>query len=112
MQTPQAIKYGIAKKAFEQAYEENYYATDDVALVERIGGKVKVIENKAHLFCYGTAKHFLKNDSGKNVWTVVGTYDIDLMKEEKNWVIHSLKFNFKYTSGNEDLPGMAQKNLN
>lgn len=50
MQTPQAMKYGLAKKAFEKAYKDNFYATDDVALIERLGEKVKIIEtNKENI---------------------------------------------------------------
>lgn len=44
MQTPQAIINHIALKAFEKAYSENFYGTDDVQLVERIHGKVKIVE--------------------------------------------------------------------
>ena len=43
MQTPQAIKYSIAIEAFRKAYQDNYYGTDDVSLVERLGKKVKII---------------------------------------------------------------------
>ncbi|MBW2984714.1 2-C-methyl-D-erythritol 4-phosphate cytidylyltransferase, partial [Candidatus Woesearchaeota archaeon] len=44
MQTPQAIKYSLAKEAFEKAYRDNFYGTDDVGLVERLGKKVKIVE--------------------------------------------------------------------
>ncbi|MBN1156688.1 2-C-methyl-D-erythritol 4-phosphate cytidylyltransferase [Candidatus Woesearchaeota archaeon] len=44
MQTPQAMKLGVAKVAFDKAYADGHYATDDVALVERIGKKVKIVE--------------------------------------------------------------------
>ncbi|MBU2099698.1 2-C-methyl-D-erythritol 4-phosphate cytidylyltransferase [Candidatus Micrarchaeota archaeon] len=44
MQTPQAIIFHIALKAFEKAFEEKFYGTDDVQLVERIHGKVKIVE--------------------------------------------------------------------
>ncbi len=44
MQTPQAIVFHIAVKAFQKAEEENFYGTDDVQLVERIHGKVKIVE--------------------------------------------------------------------
>ncbi len=44
MQTPQAIINHIALKAFEKAYSENFYGTDDVQLVERIHGKIKIVE--------------------------------------------------------------------
>lgn len=44
MQTPQTMKLGIARMAFEKAYADGHYATDDVALVERLGKKVKIIQ--------------------------------------------------------------------
>jgi len=43
VQTPQAMKYFLAKKAFERAYKERFYGTDDVSLVERLGGSVKIV---------------------------------------------------------------------
>jgi len=50
MQTPQAMKYDLAVKAFEQAYKDSFYATDDVALIERLGEKVKIVEtNKENI---------------------------------------------------------------
>ncbi|EQK46593.1 2-C-methyl-D-erythritol 4-phosphate cytidylyltransferase [[Clostridium] bifermentans ATCC 638] len=44
VQTPQVFKYDIIKKAYEDAYNNNYYGTDDAMLVERIGYNVKMIE--------------------------------------------------------------------
>ena len=43
VQTPQAMKYFLAKKAFERAYADKFFGTDDVSLVERIGGTVRVV---------------------------------------------------------------------
>lgn len=43
IQTPQAMKYFLAKKAFERAYKEKFYGTDDVSLVEKLGGSVKIV---------------------------------------------------------------------
>ncbi len=42
-QTPQVFKRDVIKKAYEVAYEDNYYGTDDASLVERIGINVKMI---------------------------------------------------------------------
>jgi 2-C-methyl-D-erythritol 4-phosphate cytidylyltransferase len=42
-QTPQAFERDIIKKAYEAAYRDNYYGTDDAALVERMGVKVMMI---------------------------------------------------------------------
>lgn len=50
MQTPQAIRFGLACRAFEKAHKRKYLGTDDVDLVEKIGGKVKVIEASEHNF--------------------------------------------------------------
>jgi len=44
MQTPQAMKYSVAVKAFKKAYEDSFSGTDDVGLVERVDKKVKVVE--------------------------------------------------------------------
>jgi len=43
-QTPQVIEYGLAKMAFGKAFQENFYGTDDVSLVERLGKKVKTVQ--------------------------------------------------------------------
>lgn len=44
MQTPQAIKYSLAIEAFQKAFQEGFYGTDDAQLVERLGRKVKIVE--------------------------------------------------------------------
>ena len=43
-QTPQAFKFSLLKDAYQSAYDEKFYGTDDASLVERIGKKVKMIE--------------------------------------------------------------------
>lgn len=43
IQTPQLFLYSSLMKAYEKAYEEGFYSTDDSALVERNGGKVRVV---------------------------------------------------------------------
>jgi 2-C-methyl-D-erythritol 4-phosphate cytidylyltransferase len=43
IQTPQVFPYNIILRAYEKAMKENYYSTDDAALVERYGGKIKII---------------------------------------------------------------------
>ncbi|MEM6718886.1 MAG: nuclear transport factor 2 family protein [Bacteroidota bacterium] len=65
---------------------------------------------KAHVFCYGTATHYLENENG-NIWTVVGSYDFDLEKIDNQWKILSMKFNFKYQDGNTTLVQKAIENV-
>lgn len=43
IQTPQVFKKDIILKAYKQAYDENYYGTDDCSLVEKTGNKVKLV---------------------------------------------------------------------
>jgi 2-C-methyl-D-erythritol 4-phosphate cytidylyltransferase len=44
IQTPQLFPFTVIKEAYELACKDNFYATDDAALVERMGGTVNVIE--------------------------------------------------------------------
>ncbi len=43
IQTPQVFKYSALMQAYKKAMAEKFYSTDDSAIVERYGGKVKVI---------------------------------------------------------------------
>ncbi|MCX8030885.1 MAG: 2-C-methyl-D-erythritol 4-phosphate cytidylyltransferase [Thermodesulfovibrionales bacterium] len=43
VQTPQIFNFEILLSSYQKAYGENYYATDDSSLIERYGGKVKII---------------------------------------------------------------------
>lgn len=44
VQTPQVFTFSAIREAYEKARTDGFYATDDAALVERIGGKVRVVE--------------------------------------------------------------------
>lgn len=63
--------------------------------------------NKANVYCYGSAIHHIANVSGINFWTVIGTYNFELSKFESTWKIDKMKFNFKFSLGNNDLAGIA-----
>jgi 2-C-methyl-D-erythritol 4-phosphate cytidylyltransferase len=43
VQTPQVFRYETIYHAYERAGRESFYSTDDSALVERYGGKVRVV---------------------------------------------------------------------
>ncbi len=43
-QTPQTFKKRVLEEAFIRAYNEGFYGTDESSLIERMGGKVKIIE--------------------------------------------------------------------
>ena len=44
VQTPQTFKRDILLRAYRQAMEDGFYATDEASLVERLGLPVKVVE--------------------------------------------------------------------
>ncbi len=43
IQTPQAFEYHLIMKAYEEAFKNNFYGTDDAMLVERCGCQVKIV---------------------------------------------------------------------
>ena len=43
VQTPQIFPFGTVYGAYERAMRESFYSTDDSALVERYGGRIKVV---------------------------------------------------------------------
>ena len=64
---------------------------------------IDIIGAEAKAFCYGTASHYKKTDSGNDTRTFIGSYDIGLIKENGAWQINALKFNLKFIDGNADL---------
>jgi len=44
VQTPQAFRAKLLVKAFGKAREDKFYSTDEAALVERLGVKVRIVE--------------------------------------------------------------------
>jgi len=44
IQTPQAFNAVLLMKAFEKAVRDKFYSTDEAALVERLGTKIKIVE--------------------------------------------------------------------
>ena len=46
-QTPQCFRYDLLRRAYERARAEGFEATDDSALVERLGAPVSIVEGGA-----------------------------------------------------------------
>lgn len=59
VQTPQIIRYSLAMQSFMNAYQDHFYGTDDVQLVERLGHQVKLVECSPENFKI-TTPHDLK----------------------------------------------------
>ena len=43
VQTPQAFQYGLLQQAFKKAQEDSYYGTDEGALIEYLGERIKIV---------------------------------------------------------------------
>jgi 2-C-methyl-D-erythritol 4-phosphate cytidylyltransferase len=46
-QTPQAFQASLLLKAYDQAERDQFYGTDTAASVERIGGRIALVESDA-----------------------------------------------------------------
>ena len=70
VQTPQAFQSAVLQRAYEAAYRDDFYGTDDASLVERIGVRVKMIAGSYENIKITTpedliiAEALLKNKSG------------------------------------------------
>ena len=53
------------------------------------------------------ATHFLPNDKGEAFWTVIGTYNHELLKTPAGWKITRMKLNFGTQLGNDKLAELA-----
>jgi len=42
-QTPQGFRFGLLKKAFDEATADGFLGTDEASLIERSGGEVHVV---------------------------------------------------------------------
>jgi hypothetical protein len=60
---------------------------------------------------YGQAFHYLPNDKGDSVWTVVGNYLAILEKSDRGWQIRAIRFNLLFQSGNLQLPVLAAERV-
>jgi 2-C-methyl-D-erythritol 4-phosphate cytidylyltransferase len=56
--TPQCFRYELLRRAYERALAEGSEATDDSALVERLGAEVSVVEGDARNVKITTAQDF------------------------------------------------------
>ena len=62
--------------------------------------RVDVRGDEADAFCYGTAWHYRKTQSGRNTRIFVGSYDFHLVQRDGEWRIDLFRFNAKFVDGN------------
>ena len=56
---------------------------------------------------YGTATHII----GERSWTVVGTYNIPLVRNGEGWKLSGIQFLYKFQTGAIDLPAEAKQRM-
>ena len=70
---------------------------------------IEVSESHADVRCHGTAHHYIEDLESDNVQCVIGTYDFELTRDDQAWKIMSMRFNFKFVSGNPEVSAKAQR---
>ncbi len=70
VQTPQFFSFKSIKKAYDRAYDDGIHATDDAALVERVGGRIRIITGSPYNIKVTTpedlemVEYFLRKNDG------------------------------------------------
>ena len=81
VQTPQGFGVEILKEAFNKAYQEGFYGTDDAGLVDRLGRAVAISEGS-----YSNIKITTKEDMPMEVRVGTG-YDVHQLIEGRKLII-------------------------
>lgn len=79
VQTPQGFPAGILKQAYEKAFEDGFYGTDDAGLVERLGEKIEIVEGD-----YENKKITTKEDISEMNIRVGFGYDVHKLVEGRD----------------------------
>lgn len=89
VQTPQAFRFSILKKAFETACHDGFYGTDDAGLVERIGQQVCIVEGE-----YNNIKITTPEDL--TVENRIGTgFDVHRLAEKRKLILGGVEIPFE-----------------
>lgn len=80
------------------------------AVHHQIGNLIVELDgDAAAVQCHGMASHFIADHPDGDIQFIVGTYDLGLTKTGGAWKLSSMRFNFKYASGNSNLAAEAQR---
>ena len=81
VQTPQGFTYRIILEAYEKAFEEGFYGTDDSSLVERLGHEIVIVPGD-----YENIKITTKEDLPMETRIGIG-YDVHKMVEGRRLIL-------------------------
>ena len=78
---------------------------ENLDAVNHLGGNYLITINgqKASAFAYSTTTHYKKSAKNGNTRDFIGTYNLELVKEQLHWRISKIKYNLRYISGNLNL---------
>ncbi len=93
VQTPQCFRTEVFREAYRKACQENFLATDDVALVERMGRPIKVVRGPTWNLKVTTqedrevAEALLKRWGKEMAWRVGYGYDVHRLVEGRPLIL-------------------------
>ncbi len=89
VQTPQGFRYDILKAAYEKAYEDGFYGTDDASLVEKLGVCPVFVEGS-----YANIKITTREDLP--VETRIGKgFDVHKLVEDRKCILGGVEIPYK-----------------
>ncbi len=91
VQTPQGFKKSILIDAYNKAYDDSYYGTDDASIVERAGYEVEIVDGD-----YGNIKITTKEDLPMENRVGIG-FDVHRMVKDRRLVLGGV--NIPYDRG-------------
>lgn len=95
LQTPQEVTDAWAQ--FLPGFDKTFHQVWGFEITRK--------DKEASVHYNGKADHYLDNE----VWTVEGTFDTELQKQNSRWLVTKHKFNLSKQSGNIDLPKKAME---
>lgn len=90
IQTPQGFKKELILRAYEKAFEEGYYGTDDAALVERVGAAISVVDGE-----YGNIKITTKEDMPMECRVGTG-YDVHRFEKNRKLILGGVEIPYEF----------------
>ena len=89
VQTPQGFTFGLIRDAYEQAYKEQYYGTDDASLVQRFGHEVAMVEGE-----YANIKITTPEDLQMECRIGTG-FDVHALVEERKLILGGVEIPYE-----------------
>lgn len=96
IQTPQGFARKLLVQAYEKAFSENFYGTDDAVLVEKMGEKVYLVEGDYHNIKITTKEDITVGEAILNEETRIGTgFDVHRLTEGRKLILGGVEIPFE-----------------